>query len=82
MSSFYTAMAVTVTNAIQTFTHSLSITPSLLIARLIANNGALVTATAPLLICAIGTNVIGVASGPGTTQTCVLEVQQIHSIIS
>ncbi len=82
MGAYYTLLAVTVTNAIQTFTHSLSITAASLVARLIAKNGALVTATAPLLICAIGTNVIGVASGPGTTQTCDLEVQQIHSIIS
>jgi len=82
MGAFYTALAVTVTNAIQTFTHNLSITAASLVARIMANNGALVTATAPLLICAVGTNVVGVASGPGTTQTCVLEVQQIHSLIS
>ena len=82
MGAFYTLLAVTVTNAIQTFTHNLSITPANLVARLIAKNGALVTATAPLLIASIGTNVCGVASGPGTTQTCDLEVQQIFSMNS
>jgi len=80
MGAYYTLLAVTVTNAIQTFTHNLSHTPASLVARLIAKNGAVVTATAPLLIAAIGTNVCGVASGPGTTQTCDLEVQLIHSI--
>ena len=80
MGAYYTLMSVTVTNAIQTFTHNLSITAASLVARIIAKNGALVTATAPLLICAIGTNVCGIASGPGTTQTCDLEVQMIHSI--
>lgn len=82
MGAFYTRLTVTVTNAIQTFSHLLSTTPASLVARLIARNGAIVTATAPLLVAAIGTDVIGVASGPGTTQTCDLEVQQIHSIIS
>jgi hypothetical protein len=80
MGAYYTLLVVTVTNAIQTFTHNLSITPASLVARLIAKNGAVLTATAPLLVCAIGTNVCGVASGVGTTQTCDLEVQMIHSI--
>lgn len=80
--SYYTRFQVTLTNAIQTFTHGLSVTPSLLVGRLIPIAGAVLTATAPVMIAAMGTNVVGVASGPGTTQTCDLEVQQIHSLVS
>lgn len=82
MGAYYTLVAVTLTNALVTFTHNLSITPALLVARLLPNNGAVITATAPPLIGVIGTNIITVASGPGTLQTFNLEVQQIHSIIS
>lgn len=64
-----------------TFTHSLSITPSLLVARIIPHQ-LLQTNTAPLMIATIGTNVVTVQSAVGTLQTFDLEVQQIHSLIS
>jgi len=81
MGAFYTCLYQQgVTNLLQTFTHSLSITPSLLIARIIGHQVP-VTATAPLLYGTIGTNIITVGSGVGTLQTCDIEVQQIHSLI-
>lgn len=81
MGVYYTAMlGLGVTNLMTTFTHSLSITPSSLIARPIGHQVA-VTVTAPLLVGTIGTNIITVASGVGTLQTFDLEVQMIHSII-
>lgn len=80
--TLYTLLAgLGVTNLMTTFTHSLSITPSLLVARPIPHQ-VVVTATAPLIVGTIGTNIITVASGVGTLQTFDLEVQQIHSIIA
>lgn len=81
MGAYYTNLTgIGVTNLAQTFTHSLSITPSLLVARPIIHQAA-VTLTAPVLVCTIGTNIITVAAGVGTLVTLDLEVQQIHSLI-
>ncbi len=81
MGAYYTLMAgLGVTNLMTTFTHSLSITPANLVARPILHQ-AVVTATAPLIIGTIGTNIITVAAGVGTLATFDLEVQQIHSIL-
>lgn len=81
MGAYYTVLTgIGVTNLMTTFTHSLSITPSLLVARPIIHQ-AVVTNTAPLLVGTIGTNIITIASGVGTLATCDLEVQMIHSII-
>lgn len=80
--AYYTCMVgIGATNLGTTFTHGLSITPSLLVARPILHQAA-VTNTAPLVVCTIGTNIITVASGVGTLATFDLEVQQIHSIIA
>lgn len=82
MGAYYTVlMTLGVTNLLTTFTHSLSITPSQLIARPIIHQ-AVVTNTAPLIVGSIGTNLITVASGVGTLVTFDLEVQMIHSIIN
>jgi hypothetical protein len=79
--AYYTALlGIGMTNLGTTFTHSLSITPTLLIARPIIHQ-AVVTNTAPVLVCTIGTNIITVATGVGTLVTCDLEVQQVHSIV-
>lgn len=81
MGAYYTLMqGLGATNAMQTFTHSLGITPSLLVARPIPHQ-VLVTVTAPMIIGTIGTNIITVATGVGTLLTFDLEVQQVHSII-
>lgn len=64
-----------------TFTHSLSITPSLLVARVIPHQ-PLTTVSSWLILGTIGTNVVTVQSTTGTLQTFDLEVQQIHSLIS
>lgn len=69
------------TNLMTTFTHSLSITPASLVARVFIHQ-PLVTCTAPLVVGTIGTNIITVASGVGTLVTFDIEVQQIHSLIS
>lgn len=80
--AYYTALlAVTATGAFSTFTHALSITPSLLIARAMPHSNAQSTISPPV-IGTIGTNVITVAAGGVVTITFDLEVQQIHSIIS
>ncbi len=80
MGAYYTNMVgVGVTNLLTTFTHSLSITPSLLAVRVIGHQVP-VTATAPLLYGTVGTNIVTVASGVGTLQTCDIEVQQIFSM--
>jgi hypothetical protein len=63
-----------------TFTHSLSITAALLVARVIIHQ-AVVTNTAPVLVGSVGTNLITIGSGVGTLVTCDLEVQQMHSVI-
>lgn len=82
MGAYYTCLVgIGVTNLPTTFTHGLSITASLLVARPIIHQ-AVVTNTAPLLVVSIGTNTITMASGVGTLVTADLEVQQIHSIIS
>lgn len=82
MGAYYTCMSgLGVTNLMTTFTHSLSITPSLLVARPIIHQAA-VTVTAPLLVGTIGTNVITVAAGVATLTTFDLEIQQIHSLIA
>lgn len=79
--TYYTLMAgLGVTNLLTTFTHSLSITAALLVARPIIHQ-AVVTNTAPLIVGSIGTNLITVGSGVGTLVTFDLEVQQIHSIL-
>lgn len=81
MSTYYTLMAgLGVTNLLTTFTHSLSITASKLVARPIIKQTA-VTVTAPLIIGSIGTNLITVGSGVGTLVTFDLEIQQVHSIV-
>ncbi len=81
MGAYYTLLSgIGVTNLLTTFTHSLSITAALLVARAIIHQ-AVVTNTAPLIIGSIGTNLITVGSGVGTLVTFDLEVQQIHSII-
>lgn len=82
MPTYYTLMsALGVTNLMTTFTHNLGIAPANLVARPILHQLA-VTATAPLIVGTIGTNIITVAAGVATLQTFDLEVQQIHSIIS
>lgn len=82
MGAYYTLMAgLGVTNLMTTFTHSLGITPSLLVARPILHQ-VVVTATAPLIVGTIGTNIITVAAGVGTLATFDLEVQQVHSLIA
>lgn len=82
MGAFYTCLTgIGVTNIMTTFTHSLSITPSLLVARPLLHQ-VVVTNTAPLIVGTIGTNIITIASGVGTLATLDLEVQQIHSLIS
>lgn len=79
--AYYTCMTgIGVTNLMTTFTHNLSITPSLLVARPIIHQVA-VTVTAPLLVGTIGTNIITIAAGVATLTTFDLEVQQVHSII-
>jgi hypothetical protein len=81
MGIYYTAMlGLGVTNLMTTFTHSLSITPSLLIARPIIHQVG-VTVTAPLAVGTIGTNIITVAAGVATLTTFDLEVQQVHSLV-
>lgn len=80
--AFYTILTgVGLTNLATTITHSLGITPSLLVARPIIHQ-AVVTNTAPVLVNTIGTNIITVASGVGTLVTCDIEVQQVHSLIA
>lgn len=77
----YTLMSgLGVTNLMTTFTHSLGKTPASLVARPIMKQ-VVVTATAPLIVGTIGTNIITVASGVGTLVTFDLEVQYVHSII-
>ena len=79
--AYYTLLVgLTASNVLATYTHGLSITPANLVARPISRQGAVITATAPLSIGIIGTNVVSVSAGVGTTQTFDLEVQQIHSI--
>jgi hypothetical protein len=81
MGAYYTCLTqVGVTALATTFTHNLGITPSYLVVRPILHQAA-ITATAPLIVCTVGTNIVTVASGPGTLTTFDLEVQQIHSII-
>ena len=80
--AFYTILTgVGLTNLATTATHSLGITPSLLVARVIIRQ-AVVTNTAPVLVNTIGTNIITIASGVGTLVTCDVEVQQVHSLIA
>jgi hypothetical protein len=69
-----------VTNLGTTFTHSLSITPALLVARPIIHQAG-VTCTAPVLVCTIGTNIITIGAGVATLTTLDLEVQQVHTIL-
>jgi len=78
---FYTMLAqVGVTVATQTFTHGLSIAPSLLKAR-IGIHQAAITATAQPYIQTIGTNIITVGM-LGTLTTCDIEVFQQTAIVS
>lgn len=79
--AYYTLITgIGVTNLLTTFTHSLSITAALLVARVIIHQ-AVVTNTAPVLVGSVGTNLITIGSGVGTLVTCDLEVQQMHSVI-
>lgn len=80
MGKYYTLLSgIGVTNLMTTFTHSLSITPANLQARIFIKQ-AVVTCTAPALIGTIGTQIITVALGVGTLTTCDLEVLQVHTI--
>lgn len=82
MGAYYTFTQMGVASAAPaTFTHSLSITPANLVARIIPHQLA-VTNTAWLQIGTIGTNIVTVLSTTGTLQTYDLEVQKIHSLIS
>lgn len=82
MGAFYTITNVSANSAAPTtFSHNLSITPSLLVARIIPHQ-VLTTITSWLAVGTIGTNIVSVQSTTGTLQTFDLEVQQIHSIIS
>lgn len=81
MGAYYTCLTnIGVTNLQTTFTHSLSITAALLVARPIIHQ-TVVTNTAPVLVGSIGTNIITIASGVGTLVTCDLEIQLVHSIV-
>lgn len=81
MGAYYTFMTgLGVTNLGTTFTHSLSITPALLVVRPIIHQ-PLVTVTAPLQVCTVGTNIVTIAAGVATLTTFDLEVQQVHSIV-
>ena len=81
MGAYYTCMTnVGLTNLGTTITHNLSITPSLLVVRPLIRQ-AVVTCTAPVQVCTIGTNIVTVAAGVGTLVTCDIEIQQVHSII-
>lgn len=81
MGAYYTILqTVGLTNLATTVTHSLSITPANLVARVIIRQ-AVVTNTAPVGVNTIGTNILTVFSGVGTLVTCDVEVQQIHSVI-
>lgn len=80
--AFYTIITgVGLTNLATTVTHSLGITPSLLVCRPIIHQ-AVVTNTAPVMVQTINTNTVTIASGVGTLVTVDCEVQQIHSLIS
>ncbi len=79
---YYTLMTgLGATNLMTTFTHSLSLVPTGLVARPIIHQ-ATITATAPLIVGTIGTNIITVAAGVATLTTFDLEIQQVHSLIS
>lgn len=82
MGAYYTMLAaVGITNLVTTFTHSLSIAPANLKARINLHQVVL-TATAPAQIVTIGTNIITVALGVGTLTTVDIEVFQQHSLIA
>lgn len=82
MGAYYTLLSSKpVDNTAVTYTHGLSITPSLLVARAILHQ-ATNTATVPIAILTVGTNILTVAAGVSTTMTCDLEITQIHSIIA
>lgn len=82
MGAFYTLIqGLGVTNLATTFTHGLSITPSLLVARPTIRQAA-ITCTAPLQVVSLGTNLVTIAAGVGTLTTFDLEVQRIHSLIA
>lgn len=82
MGAYYTILTgIGLTNLATTITHSLGITAASLVVRPIIHQ-AVVTGTAPVQVCTVGTNIATVASGVGTLVTCDIEVQLIHSIIS
>ena len=82
MGAYYTITRIGIDgSAVVTFTHSLSITPANLVARLIRHQ-VLATITSWQFVETIGTNVVTVGSTTGTLVTCDLEVQHIHSISS
>ena len=81
MSIYYTFIqGLGVTNLAQTVTHGLSITPSLL-KGVLQLHQATNTATVPLAILTMGTNVVTIGAGVSTLMTCDLEVQRVHSIV-
>ncbi len=78
--AYYTLIrGVGLTNLAQTFTHNLSRNPASLVARPIIRQ-AVVTGTAPVQICTLGTNVLTAASGVGTLVTCDIEVQYVQGL--
>lgn len=81
MGAYYTVIQAGITNLAQTITHSLSWTPASLVAR-IQLHQATNTATVPVAVLTIGTNILTVGAGVSTLMTCDVEVQLIHSIIS
>ena len=82
MGAYYTVLtAQGITNLAQTLTHSLSWTPASLIAR-IQLHQATNTATVPVAVLTMGTNILTVGAGVSTLMTCDVEIQLVHSIIS
>jgi hypothetical protein len=82
MSAYYTCMTgLTFTGgAFVTFTHSLSITPSLLVVRPIVHTGV-VGVTTPLVVGTVGTNIVTIGAPLASLMNFDLEVQQVHSIL-
>lgn len=79
MANFYTLLAGLALTALSaTFTHSLGITPASLVVRPILHNPQ-GTATAPIIIQTVGTNVFTAILGAGTLATFDAEVQYITS---
>ena len=84
--AFYTYLTgLSCTNLAQTFTHSLGASfpgGGLLATQIVVRpiiHQAIVTNTAPLVVCTINTNIVTIASGVGTAVTFDLECQVIFS---